>query len=148
MGGQHDLDELYANTYTEEDRLAFENQPTSEKKFLTAWALALFLGFIGAHRCYLGHFPTAVLKTALLGGGVVLLGLELSSLGLALIGVAAAWMIIDLFLLLTGTTRDRAGRRLQGFTEHAGVCAAVTVLVVVLVLFVSLVVGTSSQVSA
>lgn len=147
MGGQYDLDELYANTYTEEDRLAFENQPTSEKSFLTAWVLALLLGPIGAHRCYLGHLPTAVLKTVLFGGGVALLGLELSIPGLALVGVAAAWMIIDLFLLLSGTMRDKAGHRLHGFTKYAGFCAAVTVLALVLLLFVALVAGTSSRVS-
>ena len=148
MAGHYDPDELYSNTYTEEDRLAFEGQPTSEKKFLIAWALALFLGPLGAQRYYLGRLPTAALKTGLLCSGLVLLALELPNVGLALIGVVSAWTIIDLFLLLTGSMRDTAGERLDGFTKYAGVCAAVTVLVVVLLLFIALVAGTSSGVSA
>lgn len=147
MGGDYDLDELYANTYTEEDRRAFENQPTSHKKFLTAWLLALFLGPVGAQRYYLGHFPTAVLKTALLCSGTVLLILDAESVGLALIGVVGAWTIIDLFLLLSGSIRDRSDHRLDGFTKYAGICAAITVLVLVGLLIVALVAGTSAGVS-
>lgn len=148
MGGHYDFDELYSNTYTEEDRLAFENQPTSEKSFVVAWALALVLGLVGAHRYYLGHVSTSVVKAVLLGAAAALLLGEITSAGLALLGIAAAWMIIDLFLLLSGTMRDKAGHRLKGFTKHAGVCAVVTVLMFVLLLFVALVVGTSSGVSA
>lgn len=148
MGGDYDLDELYANTYTDEDRLAFENQPTSHKKFLIAWALALFLGPLGAQRYYLGYFPTAVLKTVLLCSGIVLVVLNLASVGLALIGAVSAWTIIDLFLLLSGTMRDRADHRLAGFTQYAGICAAVTVLVLVSLLVVALVAGTSAGVGA
>lgn len=147
MAGHYDLDELYSNTYTEEDRLAFENQPTSRKALLPAWALALLLGLTGAHRYYLGHAPTAAVQSVLLGGVVVLMGFELTSVALALVGIAGAWMIIDLFLLLSGTLRDRAGHRLRGFTKYAGICAAVTVLVLVLLLFVALVVRTSSGAS-
>lgn len=148
MGGDYDLDELYANTYTDEDRHAFENQPTSHKKFLIAWALALFLGPIGAQRYYLRYFPTAVLKTVLLSFGAALVAVGLASLGLALIGVVGAWTIIDLFLLLSGTMRDRADHRLDGFTKYAGICAAVTVLVLVGLLVVALVAGTSAGVGA
>jgi len=147
MAGHYDLDELYSNTYTEEDRLAFENQPTSRKALLPAWALALFLGLTGAHRYYLGHVPSAAAQTVLFGGVVILIGFELTSVALALIGVAASWLIIDLFLLLSGTLRDRPGHRLRGFTRYAGVCAAITVVIVVLLLFVALVAGTSSGAS-
>jgi membrane-bound ClpP family serine protease len=148
MAGNYDLNELYANTYTDEDRLAFETQPESTKKFLIAWALALFLGPIGAQRYYLGYLPTAVLKTSLFCAGVVLLILEVPNAGLALIGVVGAWTIIDLFLLLSGTMRDRADHRLQGFTRFAGICAAATVLVLVGWLIVALVIGTSSGVTS
>lgn len=148
MGDDDDLDEFYANTYTDEDRLAFENQPTSSKKFLIAWALALFLGPIGAQRYYLRYFPTAVLKTVLLGSGTVLVVVDLSIAGQALIGMVGAWTIIDLFLLLSGTMRDRADHRLDGFTKYAGICAAVTVLVLVGLLVVALVAGTSAGVGA
>lgn len=147
MVGDYDPDELYANTYTEEDRLAFENQPTSHKKFLVAWALALFLGPVGAQRYYLGYFPTAVFKTLLLTGGLVLVGLNFISVGFSLVGIVSAWTIIDLFLLLSGTMRDKADHRLAGFTKYAGICAAITVLMLVTLLVVALVMGTSSGTS-
>lgn len=145
--GDYDMDELYANTWTEQDRLSFENQPVSAKKFLIAWALALFLGPIGAQRYYLGFFPTAVFKTVMLGTGVVLLTLGADNLGLALIGIVSAWTVIDLFLLLSGTMRDTKDQRLDGYTRYAGVCAAVTVLLLVSFLVVALVMGTSTGVS-
>lgn len=147
MADDYDLDELYANTYTDEDRVAFENQPVSSKKLLVAWALALALGPIGAQRYYLGYYPTAVLKTTLFLAGTALVTFDAVSVGLALLGVVGAWTIIDLFLLLSGTMRDRANHRLDGFTKYAGVCAAVTVLVLVGMLVVALVVGTSAGVS-
>ncbi|WP_120005727.1 hypothetical protein [Nesterenkonia muleiensis] len=147
MSGDYDFDELYANTYTDQDRLAFENQPLSEKKFLLAWALALFLGPIGAQRYYLGYFPTAVLKTSMFIAGAVLLVLEMSMIGLSMLGVVGAWTVIDLFLLISGTMRDRADHRLQGHTRFGGICSAVTVLVLVGWMIVALIIGTSAGVS-
>ncbi|TLQ00251.1 TM2 domain-containing protein [Nesterenkonia salmonea] len=147
MAGDYDLDELYANTYTDEDRLAFENQPESSKRFVIAWALALFLGPIGAQRYYLGYFTTAVVKTSLFCAGVALLVLDVPNAGLALIGVVGAWTIIDLFLLLSGTMQDKADHRLKGFTRFAGICAAATVAVLVGWLVIALVIGTSSGVA-
>lgn len=147
MAGVYDLDELYANTYTEEDRRAFENQPESAKKFLIAWALALFLGPVGAQRYYLGYIPTAVLKTALCCGGAVFMALGLANIGLALLAVVGAWTVIDLFLLLSGTMRDQADHRLAGYTRYGGICAALTVLVLVGWLVLALVIGTSAGVA-
>ncbi|GAA1813887.1 TM2 domain-containing protein [Nesterenkonia flava] len=147
MAGDYDLDELYANTYTEQDRLAFETQPISEKKFLIAWTLALFLGPIGAQRYYLGLLPTALLKTALFCAGLVLLAVELTSAGLALLGIVGAWTIIDLFLLLSGTMRDRKDHRLDGYTKYGGICAAITVLALVGMVVVAMIVGTSAGVT-
>lgn len=147
MAGDENFDDFYANTYTEDDRRAFENQPTSQKRFLIAWVLALFLGPVGAHRYYLGHYPSAVLKTVLPLAAAALLVAGPSSIGLALVGAVVAWMIIDLLLLLTGTTRDRADHRLAGFSQFAGRCAAMTVLVLAGLLVVALVVGTSTGVS-
>ncbi|WP_191089727.1 NINE protein [Nesterenkonia ebinurensis] len=148
MAGDYDLDELYANTYTEDDRQAFENQPESEKKFLIAWALALFLGPLGAQRYYLGYIPTAVLKTTLCCAGAVLMTAGVTNIGSALIGVVGAWTVIDLFLLLSGTMRDQADHRLSGYTRYGGICAALTVLVLVGWLIVALIIGTSAGVSA
>ena len=85
-----------------------------------------------------------MLKTLLLSTGVAMVSLNLVSVGLSLVGIVSAWTIIDLFLLLSGTMRDRADHRLDGFTKYAGICAAVTVLVLVSMLVVALVIGTSS----
>lgn len=147
MSSGYDLDELYANTYTEEDRLAYESQPISEKKFLIAWLLALFLGPIGGQRYYLGYIPTAVLKSALFAAGVVLVVLDLPVIGLAFVGIVSAWTVIDLFLLISGTMRDRADRQLDGHARFGSLCAALTVLVLVGILVVALIIGTSIGVS-
>ncbi|GAB3187849.1 TM2 domain-containing protein [Nesterenkonia suensis] len=146
MGETHDLDDLYANTYTEEDRLAFESQPTSEKKFLIAWSLALFLGPMGAQRYYLGRIPTGLLKTLMFGTAMVGFSTGALNLGFIFMGVVGAWTIIDLFLLLSGTMSDRQDVRLDGFRRWAGPCAAVTVLVLVGFLITALVIGTSTAV--
>ncbi|MDR8018046.1 TM2 domain-containing protein [Nesterenkonia aerolata] len=129
MAENYDLDELYANTYTDEDRHQFENQPVSDRRFLTAWLLSLFLGLLGADRFYLGRPGSAVVKLVSLGG-------------------LGAWVLIDLFLLLSGTLRDREDRRLEGYTRYAGRCAAATVLLVALALVLGLVIGTSSAVTS
>ncbi|GAA1172232.1 TM2 domain-containing protein [Nesterenkonia xinjiangensis] len=147
MGEMHDLDDLYANTYTEEDRRAFESQPTSEKKFLIAWALALVLGPLGAQRYYLGRIPTGVVKSLMFGTAMVGFATGALNLGFIFMGVVGAWTIIDLFLLLSGTMSDRKDVRLDGFRRWAGPCAAITVLVLVGFLIAALVIGTSSAVS-
>lgn len=147
MPQNYDFDELYANTYTEEDRLEFENQPISEKKFLIAWALALFLGPFGAQRYYLSRIPTAVLKTLMFSTAVY--GFVTGNLNLAFIfmGVTGAWTIIDLFLLLSGAMSDKKDYRLDGYTRFAGPCAALTVLALVGMLVAALIIGTSSAVA-
>lgn len=129
MAENYDLEELYANTYTEADRRKFENQPVSEKRFVTAWLLSLLVGVLGADRFYLGFYGSATAKLLTLGG----------------VGV---WVIIDLFLLLSGSLRDREDRRLAGYTKYAGRCAAVTVLLATLALMAALVIGTSTAVTS
>lgn len=147
MVENHDLDDLYANTYTEEDRLAFENQEISPKKFLIAWALALFLGPMGAQRYYLSRIPTGAFKTFMFGAALLSFTTGQLNIGFAFMGVVGTWTIIDLFLLLSGTMRDREDRRLQGYTRWAGPCGALTVLVLVGFLIAALVIGTSSSVT-
>lgn len=147
MASDYDFEELYANTYTESDRLAYENQPVSEKKFFTTWLLALTLGIIGAHRFYLGMVAIGMIKTVLACAAVILLVLEQQTIGLLILGIAMAWVLIDLILLLTGTLRDRKDHQLQGYQRLAGRCAAVTVLAVVILLVVAMVIGSSTAVS-
>lgn len=69
------------------------------KSFMTTWLLSLLLGSFGADRFYLGKTGTAVAKL-LTGGG------------------AGIWAIVDLIMTLTGNTRDKNGRPLEGYQEN------------------------------
>lgn len=142
MADDWDFEDLYANTWTEEDRRAHAEQPASEKKLLTAWALALLPGLFGATWFYLQRPIVGTLKLLLTAGGIALLVLlERAVLGQTLLALAGTWTVIELLLLLTGTLRDRDHRRLQGFTRWAGPCAAITVLLLVGLLVVGMVLG-------
>lgn len=147
MAGDYDLEELYANTFTEEDRQALENQPVSPKKFVVAWLFALLLGPLGAHRYYLGHVPTAVVKTVLLASAVTLFSLGQENVALGAVALVGAWTVIDLVLLLTGTMRDSHGHQLANYRRRAGVCAAITVLLLATALTAALIIGTSTAVA-
>ena len=65
-----------------------------EKSFLTALLLILFLGWIGAHRFYVGKAGTAILFI-LTGGGL------------------GIWYLIDLITIITGSFTDADGNTLQ-----------------------------------
>lgn len=143
----YDLDEMYANTYTEDDRLAYEARPISDKSFVIAWIGALVGGLIGAQRWYLGLIPTAMVKTLLFCAALAFFAIEQLGLALGTMSITGAWTIIDLFLLLSGTMRDRNDHELRGYTRWAGPCAAVTVLWLAGMLLVALVMGTSSGVA-
>lgn len=69
------------------------------KSFVATWAFAWWLGTVGVDRFYLGKIGTGLLKLITLGG----------------LGI---WTLIDIILVLTGTTRDKQGRPLDGYDEH------------------------------
>lgn len=147
MADQYDFEELYANTYTEADRRAYESQPTSRKRFAIAWLLTLLLGPAGAHRWYLDRRVTAVLMAVVSVAAVVLMVLGQTSLGLLCVTVAFAWTLLDMIMLLAGSMRDTQDRRLAGHRERAGVFSAITVVLLALLLMAALVIGTSSGVA-
>ena len=75
-----------------------ESEPISPKSRLAAALLCFFLGCFGAHRFYLKKTGTAVLMLCTLGG----------------LGI---WALVDLIFILTGSFRDREGRRVYQWLE-------------------------------
>lgn len=69
------------------------------KSFVTTWILSLLLGTFGADRFYLGKIGSGVAKLLTAGG----------------LGI---WAIVDLIITLTGNTRDKDGRPLEGYPEN------------------------------
>lgn len=75
------------------------NNP-SEKKWLVALLLCLFLGTIGIHRFYVGK----------IGSGVVMLLLTCSCIGFP---ISAVWALIDFILICTDSFKTSTGQNLQ-----------------------------------
>jgi TM2 domain-containing membrane protein YozV len=67
---------------------------TSDKNWWSAVLLALFVGYLGVDRFYLGYTWSAFLKLLTFGG----------------LGI---WWVIDLTLLLTGSLPDAYGGKLK-----------------------------------
>ncbi|MFF2345510.1 TM2 domain-containing protein [Pseudarthrobacter sp. NPDC058119] len=96
------------------------------KSFITTWILSLLLGTFGADRFYLGKTGSAVAKLLTAGG----------------LGV---WALVDLIMTLTGNTRDKEGRPLEGYPENkkkawiiTGVLWLVSIITAILLTLMSL----------
>ena len=80
---------------SEENNLQVSNQTTvvgnSEKKLGNCLLLFLFLGYLGAHRFYVGKVGTALLYIITLGG----------------LGI---WAIVDFILIVVGNFKDKEGK--------------------------------------
>ena len=76
---------------------------SSDRLLLTALLLNLFLGFIGAHRFYVGK----------IGTGITMLLLTVTVYGLI---ATVPWAIIDLIIILCGSFTDKDGKRLTQWT--------------------------------
>lgn len=85
----------------------------SPKNWTLTFLLCLFLGWIGAHRFYTGHYIVGLIQFFTMGG----------------FGI---WWLIDLVLILTGVYRDTRGLPLSGrrFGKRAAIVFAAVVLFV------------------
>ena len=70
------------------------NAPTTQKSWLVALLLCLFLGMLGAHRFYTGKIGTGIVQLLTIGG---------------FFGI---WVLIDLIMILVGKFNDKAGQPL------------------------------------
>jgi len=75
-----------------------ESENISPKSRLVAALLCFFLGVFGAHRFYLKKTGTAVLMILTLGG----------------LGI---WTLVDLIFIVTGSFRDKEGKRVYRWLE-------------------------------
>jgi len=69
----------------------------SEKRVLPAALLCFFVGVFGAHRFYVGKVGTGLVQLFTIGG----------------LGI---WWLIDMILILTGSFRDKDGRKIDVWT--------------------------------
>ena len=74
-------------------------QAHSPKSRLAALLLCFFLGWLGAHRFYVGKIGTGLLIPLTLGG------------------VFGIWVLVDLIFIICGTFRDKQDRRLLQWLE-------------------------------
>jgi hypothetical protein len=69
----------------------------SEKRILPAFLLCFTLGFLGAHRFYVGKIGTGILQLVTLGG----------------LGI---WWLIDMIMIIVGAFKDKEGEKLVDWT--------------------------------
>jgi len=78
------------------DALAMMRYDADKKSVLVAYILWFFLGWLGAHRFYLGRVPTAVAQFALCAVSWILSFVLIGYLGFALLGL---WWLLDAVLI-------------------------------------------------
>ncbi|MGV9001416.1 MAG: NINE protein [Candidatus Saccharimonadaceae bacterium] len=74
-------------------------QFSKQRHFLAVFFISFMWGVFGVDRMYLGKWGTGILKLITLGG----------------FGV---WVIVDLWLIMAGTMRDKQGREMLQFLEY------------------------------
>ena len=68
-------------------------EAVSDKSRLGALLFCLFLGWLGAHRFYVGKIGTGILIIVTIGG------------------FCGIWPLVDLILIIVGSFEDKAGKR-------------------------------------
>lgn len=69
----------------------------TDKRILPAFLLCFFLGFLGAHRFYVGKIGTAIAQIFTFGG----------------LGV---WWLVDFIMIIVGSFRDKNGVQITQWT--------------------------------
>ncbi len=95
------------------------------KSFMVTWLLSLLLGTFGVDRFYLGKIGSGVAKLLTAGG-------------------AGIWAIVDLVMTLTGNTRDKDGRPLEGYQENKKKAWIITAVVWLVSIITGIVVAITS----
>lgn len=75
----------------------------NKKSTVVAYLLWFFLGWLGAHRFYLGYVTSGLILLALWLVGTVL---SVIYIGLIILAIPAVWWFVDLFLI-PGLARTR-----------------------------------------
>ena len=70
------------------------DEQASDKSRLGALLFCLFLGWLGAHRFYVGKIGTGILIIVTIGG------------------FCGIWPLVDLILIIVGSFTDKEGKRL------------------------------------
>ena len=82
-------------------------QTTSDKSFVAAWLLSLFLGVLGVDRFYMGYVGLGIIKLITFGG-------------------CGIWYLIDLILIITGSLKANGNKPLSGYAENKKIAIIVT----------------------
>lgn len=85
-----------------------------QRHFLAVFFISFTWGLFGVDRMYVGKWGTGILKLLTLGGGGI-------------------WLIIDLYLIMSGSFRDKYGRPMLEFAEYKKF-ASRTILIFAIVL--------------
>lgn len=84
----------------------------NKRSVTTAYILWFFLGWLGAHRFYIGNTGTAVaiLALSIVGGALSFIGI-----GLFILIIPAIWLFVDVFLI-PGMVRAKNNSLIQMFS--------------------------------
>lgn len=100
-------------TLSTQDRMYIEQRISNDaKSAFIAYVLWFFLGFIGAHRFYLGRVFTGLLQLCLFVAGWVLAAVAVGLILLAVLGVWWIWDAISIPMMI-GSHKRKLRRRLE-----------------------------------